>query len=168
MKNWSDKKILTVGLIVIALCILAAGVMMFTNKSTKRMPTEQELAYCEPYAVNWQEATGLQGSDKEIILSFCVYSEKQTIGSNEYEVYTSEKLGSYLYNFKEMTQLGVLNDNLYVQYNDTVGNSITLTYSDAGLAELAVYFPETDILVYQQGEIMEAWEKFRNGIQWGS
>ena len=167
MKKWSDKKILAVGLAVIALCLIVTVVMMFANRSTKRMPTEAELAFCEPYAVNWQEATDIQGSDKEIILSLCAYSEKQTIGSNEYEMYTSETLGSLLHNFAQMNQLAVLNDSLYVQYTDTDGNNVTLTYNDAGLAELAVYFPETDVLVYQQGDIMEAWEKFRNGIQWG-
>lgn len=168
MKNWSDKKILSVGLTVIALCVIVACVMLAVNRSTNRMPTEAEVAYCEPYAINWQEATGQQGSDKQIIMSMCTYTEKQTIGSNEYELYTSETLGSYLYHFAEMTELGMLNDCMYIQYTDTDGNSITMGYTEEGLAELAVYFPETDSLFYQLGDTVEVWEKFRNGVHLGA
>lgn len=169
MKNMSNKKLLTIGLIVIAVCLIVAGVMMFANRSTKRMPTEQEIAACAPYAVDWQEATGQEGSDKQIILDMCTYSEKQTIGSGEYEIYTSETLGSYLYKFAEMTLVGMLNeDHVYIQYTDTDGNAVTLTYGDDGLVEKAVYFPATDMLFYEQGEILEVWEKFRTGIQFGA
>lgn len=169
MKNMSNKKVLTIGLIIVAVCLIVTGIMMFANRSTKRLPTEQELAMCAPYSVDWQEATGQEGNDKEIILSLCTYSEKQTIGSNEYEIYTSETLGNYLYKFAEMTLVGVLNEEaVYIQYTDTEGNSVTLTYSDAGIVEKAVYFPETDTLFYEQGELTEVWEKFRTGIQWGA
>ena len=166
MKNWSDKKILTVGLTIIALCVIAACVILAVNRSTNRIPTEAEVAYCEPYAINWQEATGQQGSYKEIILGMCTYTENQTIGSNEYALYTSETLGNYLHKFAEMTELGMLNDCMYIQYTDTDGN--TLGYNDDGLAELAVYFPDTDSLFYQQGDIVEVWEKFRNGVHLGA
>lgn len=169
MKNMSNKKVFTIGLIIIAVCLIVAGIMMFVNRSTKRMPTEQEIAVCAPYAVDWQEATGQEGSDKQIILSLCTYSEKQTIGANEYDIYTSETLGSYLHKFAGMTLVGVLNeDAVYIQYTDTDGNSVTLTYSDEGLVEKAVYFPETDILFYEQGELTEVWEKFHSGIQFGA
>lgn len=169
MKNMSNKKILIIGLIIIAVCLIVAGIMMFANRSTKRMPTEQETAACAPYAVDWQAVTGQEGSDRQIILSLCTYAEKQTIGSNEYDIYTSDTLGSYLYKFGEMTLVGVLNEEaVYIQYTDTDGNSITLTYSDEGLAEKAVYFPETDILFYEQGELTEVWEKFRTGVQFGA
>lgn len=167
MKNMSNKKLLTIGLIVIAVCLLISGVYMFTNRSTKREPTMEEIALCAPYGVDWEAVTGQQGSGKQIILDLCTYSGKQTIGSNEYEIYTSETLGSYLYKFETMTHIGLLNDCVYVQYMDVDGNEITLAYSDEGLAEKAVYFPETDTLYYRQGEITEVWEKFRTGVPIG-
>ena len=43
MKNWSNKKTLTVGLGVIGICLLVSLVIMMTNRSTKREPTQQEI-----------------------------------------------------------------------------------------------------------------------------
>lgn len=166
MKNMSKKKTLIIGISIIAVCLLVSMVYMIANRSTKREPTQQEIETCAPYAVDWQ-ALG-EGTDKEIILSLCTYTEEQTIGSNVYEIYTSEQLGDYLYQFGEMTQIAVLEDVLYIQYTDSHGKTITLGYTDAGLMEKAVYNPETDILYYEQGDITEVWEKFATGIQWGA
>lgn len=166
MKNWSQKKTLMIGLSIIAVCLLISMVYMFVNRAEKREPTQQEIEACAPYAVDWQ-ALG-EGTDKEIILSLCSYTEEQTIGNNVYEIYTSEDLGNHLYQFAEMTQIAVLENVLYIQYTDSDGKTITLGYTDSGLMEKAVYDPATDILYYEQGDITEVWEKFGAGIQWGA
>lgn len=166
MKNWSKKKTLIIGISIIAVCLLVSLVYMVANRTTKREPTQQEIEACAAYAVDWQ-ALG-EGTDKEIILSLCTYTEEQTIGSNVYEIYTSEVLGDYLYQFGEMTQIAVLEDVLYIQYTDSDAKTITLGYSDDGLMEKAVYDPATDVLYYELGDVTEVWEKFGAGIQWGA
>lgn len=168
MKNMSNKKILTIGLIVIAVCLAVSIVFMFLNRSTKREPTEGEILRCEPYTVDWQIATGTEAGDKAIILEMCEFAEETTIGQNLYKIYTSKSLGDYLYKFAEMTEIALLEDVLYIQYTDSDGNTVTLGYTDEGLMEKAVYFPESDVLYYEQGDITEVWEKFRTGIQWGA
>lgn len=166
MKNWSKKKTLIIGISIIAVCLLVSLIYMVANRTTKREPTQQEIEACTPYAVDWQ-ALG-EGTDKEIILSLCTYTEEQTIGSNVYEIYTSDALGDYLYQFGEMTQIALLEDVLYIQYTDSDAKTITLGYSDDGLMEKAVYDPATDVLYYELGDVTEVWEKFGAGIQWGA
>lgn len=166
MKNWSKKKTLIIGISIIAVCLLVSLIYMVANRTTKREPTQQEIEACAPYAVDWQ-ALG-EGTDKEIILSLCTYTEEQTIGSNVYEIYTSDALGDYLYQFGEMTQIALLEDVLYIQYTDSDAKTITLGYSDDGLMEKAVYDPATDVLYYELGDVTEVWEKFGAGIQWGA
>ena len=168
MKNWSQKKTLIIGLSVVAVCLVFAAMYMVMNRSTKRLPTEQEVQVCAPYAVDWQTAVGAEGTDKEIILNLCTYTQEQTIGNNVYNIYTSDTLGNYLYRFGEMTQIAVLGDLLYIQYTDLDGKSVTLGYAETGLTEKAVYDPETDILYYEQGDLVEVWEKFGTGIQFGA
>ena len=109
-----------------------------------------------------------EGTDKEIILSLCQAGENQTIGENEYQIFTSEDLGSHLYNFGEMMEIAQLEDVLYVQYTTPEGNMVTLGYSDAGLMEKAVYDLKADTLFYEIDGTVEVWEKFRNGVQWGA
>ena len=82
-------------------------------------------------------------------------------------MYTSETLGDYLYNCAEVVEIGVLEENLYIQYNDRDGNAVTMGYSEEGLTELAVYFQSADLLFYQQGETVEVWENFRAGVSFG-
>lgn len=168
MKNMSNKKILTIGLIVIAVCLAVSIVYMFLNRTTKREPAEAELLFCEPYAVDWQSVSSRDAGDKEIILEMCQFVEESTIGQNLYQIYTSQSLGDYLYKFGEMTEIAMLEGVLYIQYTDSDGNTVTLGYSDEGLMEKAVYFPETDILFYELDGVTEVWEKFRTGIQWGA
>ena len=166
MKNWSNKKTLTIGLIIIGLCLLASLAYMVMNRSTKRDATQAELEAYTPYAVDWQSVG--EGTDKEIILSFCTAGENQTIGDNEYSIFTSETLGTHLYDFAEMMEIAQLEDVLYIQYTTPEGNMITLGYSDAGLMEKAVYDLEADTLFYEIDGTVEVWEKFRNGVQWGA
>lgn len=168
MKNMSNKKILIIGVSVIVICLLICGVYMFVNRATKREPTQQEIAVCVPYAVDWQSVSGSEAGDQEIILSLCEFAEETTIGQNMYKIYTSDSLGQHLYKFGEMTEIALLEGVLYIQYTDSDGNTVTLGYSEEGLMEKAVYFPGTDILYYEQGDITEVWEKFGTGIQWGA
>ncbi len=166
MKHWSNKKTLTVGLIIIGACLLIAAAYMVMNRSTKREATQAEIEAYAPYAVDWQSVG--EGTDKEIILSFCQAGEKQTIGENEYHIYTSETLGDHLYSFAEMMEIAQLEDVLYIQYTTPEGGMVTLGYSDDGLVEKAVYDLEADTMFYEANGTIEVWEKFRNGFQWGA
>ena len=165
MKHWSNKKTLTVGICVIAACLVVCLIYMIANRSTKRAPTQPETAAAAAYAVDWQ-ALG-QGTDKEIILTFCQAGEEETIGENQYRIYTSDTLGQYLHNFSEMMEIAQLEETLYIQYTTPEGNMITLGYNDQGLKELAVYDLAADTLYYDLDGTVEVWEKFRNGVQWG-
>ena len=166
MKNWSNKKTLTFGLMVIGICLLISLGIMMTNRTVKREPTQQEITAYAPYAVDWQSLG--QGSDLEIILSLCTGAGEKTIGENVYTVYTSETLGQYLYNFAEMTEIAQLNAALYIQYTTPEGGMVTLGYSDRGLVEKAVYDAATDTLFHELNGTVEVWEKFRSGIQFGA
>ena len=168
MKKMSNKKVLIIGLGIIAVCLLISLVYMFTNRSVKREPTQQELDAYEVYSIDWQAVTGLEGSDKEIILSLCTYAGEETIGDNVYQTYTSDTLGSYLPGFAEMNEI-VMGEELplYVQYSTEEGDMIFLAYDDAGLCEKTVYDVEADTLYYEQNGTAEVWTKFRSGFQWG-
>jgi len=166
MKNWSNKKTLTIGLIIIGLCLLASLAYMVMNRSTKREPTPQEIEAYAPYEVDWQ-ALG-EGTDREIILSMCTFLEEKTIGENLYRSYDSAALGQYLYNFGEMMETAELGQALYIQYTTPDGDMITLGYSDEGLMEKAVYDLDADTMYHDLNGTIEVWEKFRNGVQWGT
>ena len=164
----SKKKTLTIGISIIAACLLICVVYMFANRSTKREPTQQEIEAYASYAVNWQEAVGAEGSDQEIILSLCTFSEEQTIGENVYKTYTSDTLGTYLYGFSEMSVIAMLEDTtLYVQYTAEGGDMILLSYDADGLCEMGVYDAETDTFFHDLDGTVEVWTKFRSGLQWG-
>lgn len=164
----SKKKTLTIGLTIIAVCLLICVVYGVMNRSEKRGPTQQEMEAYAPYAINWQEATGLEGTEKEIILSLCTFAEEKTIGQNLYQIYTSDTLGGYLYGFTEMNQIAELDGAVYVQYYAQDGDMVTLNYSDAGLTELGVYDAETDTFYHDLNGTVEVWTNFRSGIQWGA
>lgn len=166
MKHWSNKKTLTIGLIVIGLCLLVSAAYMVMNRSTKREPTPQEMEAYAAYEVDWQ-ALG-EGTDREIILSMCTFLEEKTIGENLYRSYDSTALGQYLYNFGEMMETAELGQALYIQYTTPDGDMITLGYSDEGLMEKAVYDLDTDTMYHDLDGTIEVWEKFRNGVQWGA
>ena len=166
MKNMSNKKVLTIGLIIIAVCLGISGIYMFTHRTTKREPTQAELQLCAAYDVSW-DAVAAGAGEKTAILSLCQFAEEKTIGQNVYDVNTSETLPGYLYNCAEVVEIGVLEENLYIQYNDLDGNAVTMGYTEEGLVELAVYFQSADLLFYQQGETVEVWENFRAGMSFG-
>ena len=163
-----NKKTVRLLLIVVAVCLLISGLYVVFNRSEKRAPTEAEIRDYAVYSIDWQEKTGMQGRDMEIILSLCTYVGEQTIGSNVYDTYESDTLRAYLPNFAEMMQLAVLNDvALYIQYTTPEGNMITLGYSEEGLQEKSVYDIEEDTMFYETGDVTEVWTKFRSGYQWG-
>lgn len=162
------KRTVTILLVILAVCLLFTGVYVFMNLSTTREPTQQEIEACAPYAIDWQAATGQEGSDQEIILSLCTFAEEKTIGENQYQLYTSETLGGYLYDFQEMMEIAVMNDILYVQYTDPQNGMVILGYDDAGLTEKMVYDLETDTCYHEyQGEF-QVYVNFRNGFQLGA
>lgn len=163
MKHWSNKKTLGIGLGIIAVCLAVCMVYMIANRSTKREPTQAETAAAAPYAVTWQG----EGSEKEIILSMCTFLEEKTIGENLYRTYSSDSLGSKLYNFAEFMEIAESADVLYIQYTTPEGGMVTMGYNDEGLMELAIYDQACDTLYHQLDGTTEVWEKFRNGVQWG-
>ena len=162
------KRTLILLLTLLAVCLLVSGVYMIANRTAMRQPTQQEIEACAPYTVDWQAATGMEETDKAIILSLCTYREEQTIGANLYQVYDSDTLGNHLHNFREMIEIAVLGETLYVQYTTNDGTMITLAYDDAGMAEKVVYDPETDTCYYEYADSFEVWTKFRNGFKLGA
>ncbi len=162
-----SKKTVKIGLSLIVLCLAIVLGYVVTHISEKREPTAQELEAYAPYTVNWQEATGREGGEKEIILSLSSFAGKETIGNNIYDVYESDTLGQYLHNFSEMMQLAVLEDTLYVQYTTPAGDLITLGYDGDGLCELGIYTAAEDTMYYKTRDTEEVWTKFRNGFQFG-
>lgn len=161
------KKTVIILLVIMAVSLVIGGIAVFVTRTTMRQPTQQEIDACIPYAIDWQAVTGQEGSDKEIILSQCTFAEEKTIGENLYQTYTSDTLGSYLYDFREMMEIAELNGILYVQYYTPEGGMVVLGYDDEGLAEKGVYILETDTYYYEYGDTFEVWVNFRNGYQLG-
>ena len=162
-----NKKTVKLCLGIIALCLAIVLGYALTHRSEKRQPTEEEIRAYAAYTINWQDATGLDGSDQEIILSFCTFAEEKTIGGNVYETYTSDTLGGHLYDFGEMMELAKRSNVLYIQYSTPRGDMITLGYDEEGLCEKSVYDLAEDTLFYETRDTVEVWTKFRNGFQWG-
>lgn len=163
----NKKKTLTVGLAIIAVCLAVAVAGLFLNRSEKRQPTEEEVKSSAAYTINWQEQTGREGTDQELILSFCEPAGEKTIGSNVYQIYTSSSLGNYLPGFGEMMELAMLNEVLYIQYTTPEGDMITLGYDEQGQCEKSIYDLSEDTMYYETRETVEVWTKFRTGVQWG-
>lgn len=161
------KRTVIILLIIMAVCIVIGGVNMIANRTAMRQPTQQEIDACVPYAIDWQTATGQEGSEKEIILSLCTFAEEKTIGENLYQTYTSDTLSSYLYDFQEMMEIAELNGMLYISYETPRGGMVTLAYDDEGMMEKMVYDLETDICYYETRDTFEVWTNFRNGYQMG-
>lgn len=162
-----SKKTVTICVCIIALCLAIAAVFVMTHRSEKRQPTEAEVSAYAVYNIDWQEATGMEGSDLEIILSLCTFLEEKTIGSNVYQTYTSDSLGSFLPNFAEIMELAQLSSALYIQYTTPEGNMITLGYDENGLCEKSIYDLAQDTLFYETRDTVEVWTRFRNGFQFG-
>lgn len=163
------KKTLTIGIAIIAVCLLVVVVNLFANRSEKREPTAAEMEASALYTVNWQEATGMEGTDMEIILSLCDYVGEEPIGENVYDTYTSDALGNYLPGFGEMMRIALLEDTvLYIQYTTPEGDMITLGYDGEGQCEKSIYDADQDTMYYETRETREVWTKFRGGIQWGA
>ena len=163
----SKKKTLTIGLIVIALCLAVVLGYVLTHRSEKSTPTAEETARYAAYSVDWQESTGLSSSDREIIRSFCVPQGEKTIGANVYQVYDSAQLGQFLTDFGEMMEIVQLDEVLYIQYTTPAGNMVTLGYDAEGQCEKSIYDASSDTLYYETRETAEIWSHFRNGFQWG-
>lgn len=171
-KSGVSKKNLRAALIVLAVCMVVFLVYGLTNRSTNREPTQQEIEAYAAYAVDWQAATGVTGSDREIILSLCDYAEEKTVGTNQYKTYTSDTLADYLYNCQELQEIMLVQEEdlgecVYVQYTDGDGRMVILNYGDQGLVELGVYDAEADTFYHDMQGTVEVWEKFRKGFQFG-
>ena len=163
----NKKKTLTIGLIVIAVCLAIVLGYVLTHRSEKRLPTAEETARYAAYSVDWQGSTGSSDSDREIIRSFCVPQGEKTIGANVYQVYDSAQLGQFLTDFGEMMEIVQLDEVLYIQYTTPAGNMITLGYDAEGLCEKSIYDAAADTLYYETWETEEVWSHFRNGFQFG-
>ena len=163
----NKKKTLIIGLIFIAVCLAIVLGYVLANRSEKRQPTAEETARSASYSMDWQELTGMEGTDVEIILSFCESAGEKNIGSNVYQIYASSSLGNYLADFGEMMEIAQLNDVLYIQYTTPDGDMITLGYDAEGQCEKSIYDLSEDTLYYETRETVEVWTKFRNGFQWG-
>ena len=164
----SKKKTLTIGLSIIAVCLLIAVAGLFLNRSEKRQPTEAEQKTYAAYNLDWKMLTGMEETDQKIILSFCEPNGEKTIGANVYQIYTSTSLGGSLPDFGEMMEIAQLNEVLYIQYTTPEGNMITLGYDAEGKCEKSVYDLSEDTMYYETREACEVWTKFRSGVQWGN
>lgn len=164
----NKKKTLTIGLGIIAVCLLIAVAGLFLNRSEKRLPTEAEQKAYAAYSIDWQKETGMEGTVVEIILSFCEPQGEKTIGANVYQIYTSSALPQYLPDFGEMMEIAQLKDILYIQYTTPEGNMITLGYDQNGQCEKSIYDQSEDTMYYETREVCEVWTKFRSGVQWGN
>lgn len=153
--------ILLVTLVVV--CLAIGGIHIFTNRTIIRRPTQREIEACAPYAIDWRAATGMEGTDKEIILSMCAFTEEKTIGEHLFRFYESDTLGSYLCDFQEILEITERNGVLSISYNTPDGGMVTLGYDDSGMTEKGIYWPETDTYYYERGGIPELWMNFRNG-----
>ena len=163
----NKKKTLIIGISIIVVCLAIALGYVLTHRSEKRLPTAEETARYASYSIDWQQLTGMEDADREIILSFCEENGEKTIGANVYQIYTSTALGTYLLDFGEMMELALLNEVLYIQYTTPAGNMITLGYDAEGLCEKSIYDAAADTLYYETRETVEVWSHFRNGFQFG-
>lgn len=164
----TKKKTLTIGLAVIAVCLLIAAASLFFNRSEKRLPTAEETAAYTAYTIDWQKETGREDADTAIILSFCESQGEKTIGANVYKIYTSAELGTYLHNFGEMMEIAQLGEVFYIQYSTSEGDMITLGYDAEGQCEKSIYDASEDTMYYETRDTAEVWTKFRRGVQWGA
>ena len=164
----NKKKTLTIGLGIIAVCLLIAVAGLFLNRSEKRLPTAEETAAYAVYSIDWKSLTGMEDADREIILSFCEPQGEKTIGANVYQIYTSSVLPQYLPDFGEMMEIARLEGILYIQYSTPEGNMITLGYDQDGQCEKSIYDQSEDTMYYETREGCEVWTKFRSGVQWGN
>ena len=98
----NKKKTLIIGISIIVVCLSIALGYVLTHRSEKRQPTAEETAQYAAYSIDWQQLTGMEDADREIILSFCEENGEKTIGANVYQIYTSTALGTYLPDFGEM------------------------------------------------------------------
>lgn len=167
MKHLTKKNVLLVGGSIVFVCLAIVIGYMFATRSVKRAPTQEELAMGRVYHIDWQEETGLTGTDLEIILSLCTEDQEQTIGNNVYQCYADNGLSRYLPNFHRMSQIAMADDVVNIQYFTSLEDLITLTYNHAGNVETLVYDSDTDLLYYEHDGQAEVWTNFRHGFQWG-
>lgn len=166
----SKKKTLIIGLSVIVVCLLIAGIGMIVNRSQSREATAEEIAAHVPYAVDWTQVSGWQEgmSEQEFILSMCSYEGQTEVGDNVYDSYSSDTLAGFLYRCNELSDIMALNGILYITYYPEGEDMVILGYDDSGLCEKAVYDGETDTMFHELDGTATVWTKFRNGVQWGA
>ena len=168
-QKMSNKKVLIIGLCVIAVCLIISIGYMAMHRSVSREPTRQETQTYAPYAVDWSAAAEEGMSEKEFILSQCAEIGEKEIGEHLYTTFTSETLGGSLYQCEQITEI-ILNEagTLHISYTDTAGRMVIIGYTDEGMCELAIYDEPTDTLYHTIDGSTEVWTNFRNGFQWGS
>lgn len=152
--------------LVVLLCIcLPVGIIgMFATMTTDREPTAEEIALYSPYDVRWDDLPAEEDRTKtERLLALCQRGEDVQLDENTYASYTSETLGSYLYQCAEVEQILVSADGLVlISYTDVNGFAVALACDDDGTAEQSVYDPGSDLMFYANRETAVVYENFSN------
>ena len=126
-----------------ALCLLVGGgVYLYTNQYKEVTLTQEQIEEYDKFKLAITENT-----TKSDILELCELVETLTIAGNEWFVYESEELQSYLYNYEEMIGISGEGDMLIVQYITTDNESILLEYTDLGYRMLGAYDEKKDTSV---------------------
>ncbi|MBQ8621849.1 MAG: hypothetical protein IJ422_06005 [Oscillospiraceae bacterium] len=165
--NQKEKRTLIVGISIIAVCLLIAGVYIAFNLSTSREATQADIDAFAPYDIDWLTLTEEDQTHKQIILSYCTEGEEQTVGSNTYKTYTSNGLEDHLYKCAAVKEIILTDTDVMLSYTDTDGQTVILGYGDQGLTEMAVYNPADDTLFHYIDGTATVWNKFYNGIHFG-
>lgn len=152
--------------LVVLLCIcLPIGIIgMFVTMITDREPTVEEMQLYSPYDVRWDDLPAEDGQTRtEQLLALCQRGEDIQLEENTYASYTSETLGSYLYQCASVDQILVSADGLVlISYTDANGFAVALACDAEGTAEQSVYDPEKDLMFYANRETTIVYENFSN------
>lgn len=99
-------------------------------------------------------------SDKELILSLCTIESVTQTGST---IYTSETLQNYIPMCEEIIEISIVGIILYVGYTTTDGKQVNISYNENGIYERCVYDVETDVAVFDYGDVVMQYENYRKG-----
>lgn len=105
----------------------------------------------------------LEPSVKNAILALCDYVDTNVVGEFSIETYSSSILEDYLFNCKEITDISILNDLLYIYYNTINDEMVILCYDDQGLREKTIYDASTDALFNETASEATITSAFREG-----
>ena len=122
--------------------LVGGGVYLYTNQYKEVTLTQEQIEEYDKFKLAITENT-----TKSDILELCELVETLTIAGNEWFVYESEELQSYLYNYEEMIGISGEGDMLIVQYITTDNESILLEYTDLGYRMLGAYDEKKDTSV---------------------